>query len=186
MPPLRRGPSIARLTPQETTYSHFRTHHLVSNTPCIFPPQLAQHWKLFDKWFTNEQELDWQYLNEQYGSLRVECIDCRPDSDEQEEEGAISTFGELLELWQAEKGCTKYLKDWHLPLEIQRKAGSSEKGKERLVDELYQVEQVCLDDWMNELEGSELEGKGDDFRFVVSQSRALSALCRLNLMDFQK
>ncbi|GAA5966311.1 hypothetical protein JCM3765_005252 [Sporobolomyces pararoseus] len=168
MPQTQHGPSVARLSPQEVTYSHFRGQYLIPNTPCIFPPQLAQHWKLFDKWFTNEQKLDWQYLKEQYGSLKVDCIDCRPVSDEQKEEETISTFGELLDLWQAGKGQTRYLKDWHLPLEIQRTAENTKKGKEKLQAELYQVEQVCLDDWMNELEGNEHEGRGDDFRFVYA------------------
>jgi hypothetical protein len=157
-------PRITRLKSHQVNYEYFREHHLVSNSPCIFPPSLAQHWSLFNKWFTPDAELDYDYLKAQYGSLEVNCIDCEePNRDEIEP----STFGQLLDLWQARKGQTKYLKDWHLPLEIQRSEGSTRKGKEKLRQELYKVETVCLDDWINELEGNESQGKGDDFRFVV-------------------
>ncbi|GAA5905120.1 uncharacterized protein JCM6883_004972 [Sporobolomyces salmoneus] len=159
--------SIARLTSSETNYAHFRAHHLVPNVPCIFPPSLIQHWRLFSLWFTpSSSDLDYEYLVRTYGSLPIDCIDCEAEGEAEEAE--VSTFGELLALWKHGKGRKKYLKDWHLPLEVHRSAGGTRKGKEKVRDEVYEVEGVCLDDWMNEYEGNGREGKEDDFRFVYA------------------
>lgn len=151
--------SIARLSPSESTYTNFRTHHLLSNTPCILPARLVQHWSIFSHVFPNDHSPDYTYLSTTYGHLPVNCTEMG------EEEESIETFGELLDLWKRGRGRDKYLKDWHLPLRIHESAEKG-KGKERVKEELYEVLQVCSDDWMNEFEGSR-EGKGDDFRFVV-------------------
>ncbi|GAA5875592.1 hypothetical protein JCM16303_000677 [Sporobolomyces ruberrimus] len=174
MPTTTLTQDITRLTADQATYDYFRANHLVPNLPCIFPPSLVQSWSLNNKWFARDDNLDYDYLTRTYGALRVDCVDCAESG-----EPDPSTFGKLLELWRAGGGQTKYLKDWHLPLAIQRTAETTRKGKEKLVENLYEVPQVCIDDWMNEYECNEFEGKGDDFRFVYAGGRnTLTALHR--------
>ncbi|GAA5931818.1 uncharacterized protein JCM15063_001576 [Sporobolomyces koalae] len=163
------GCSIASLTAEQCTYEHFRTHHLAPNVPCIFHDSLVQHFALFDTWIKRDGQLDMEYLEKTYGSLKVDCIDCR--EDELDERERVSTFAQLLHLWHAGEGRSKYLKDWHLPLEIQLATGSTRKGKEKLVTDLYEVPHVCLDDWMNEFEGTDQGDSADDFRFVYAGGR---------------
>ncbi|GAA6061595.1 hypothetical protein JCM10212_000903 [Sporobolomyces blumeae] len=172
--------AIARLTPQQSTYDYFRTHHLLANEPCLFPPALVDDWPLFPLWFARTPprdsaatEIEWDYLLEQYGDLEVTCIDCTPraGSDPSGEQVEVKTFGALIDLWRVGKGRTLYLKDWHLPLAIQRSESSVKRGKRKLEEELYRVEDVCLDDWMNEFEGrarTDAQGRLDDFRFVYA------------------
>ncbi|CEQ39780.1 SPOSA6832_01360, partial [Sporobolomyces salmonicolor] len=174
---------IARLSPSQCTYLHFRSSHLLPNTPCLFPAHFVQHWAVFRRWFRAAGELDWDGLDAMYGALEVECVECERDGAEEEQarEGQVRTFRDLVALWRVGKGRRTYLKDWHLPLLVHRAAGevSSEgdgngngngkgKGKERVQEELYQVPLPWMDDWMNEWEGSD-DVKGDDFRFVVSR-----------------
>ena len=156
--------SISRLTPQGSTYPHFRAYHLIPNEPCIFSPELVQQWSIYSLAFPSNHETDYDYLSSTYGHLQVDCIDCGTSSTSEE---PIETFGHLLGLWKSGRGRNKYLKDWHLPLHIHQFAETPGKGKEKVREELYQVSEVCLDDWMNEFECSR-EGKGDDFRFIVS------------------
>jgi len=158
--------SISRLTPQGSTYPHFRAFHLLQNKPCIFHSELVQHWSIFSLAFPSNHEPDYEYLSSTYGQLEIDCVSCGSSSSTEEE---VETFGELLQLWRSGKGRSKYLKDWHLPLHIHQLAETPGKGKAKVQEELYQVSEVCLDDWMNEFECSR-EGKGDDFRFVVSFS----------------
>ncbi|GAA5919694.1 hypothetical protein JCM1841_005236 [Sporobolomyces salmonicolor] len=171
---------IARLSPSQCTYLHFRSSHLLPNTPCLFPAHFVQHWAVFRRWFRAAGELDWDGLDAMYGALEVECVECERDGAEEEQarEGQVRTFRDLVALWRVGKGRRTYLKDWHLPLLVHRAAGevSSEgdgngngkgKGKERVQEELYQVPLPWMDDWMNEWEGSD-DVKGDDFRFVYA------------------
>lgn len=188
-----------RVKPHESTYEHFRLHHLESNEPCVFPPSLVQHWSLFDKFFLaggdGNDRLDYDYLEREYGSLAIECVDC--DEGEEGEEGEeggndsnsndVSTFGRLVSLWQSGDATGLYVKDWHLPLEVQqrgrrRRSSSSssdvDAANDHLERELYTVPLVCLDDWINEYEGverTEAERRADDFRFIVSTHHTLSA-----------
>ncbi|BGP37654.1 hypothetical protein JCM10449v2_001571 [Rhodotorula kratochvilovae] len=159
--------ALRQLELHQCTYEHFRTHHLVPNTPCIFPPSLVEDWPLVSRWLTGEagaRTLHWDYLAERYGALAIDCVDLSGSKD-----ASPTTFGALIALWRKGDARGTYLKDWHLPLEVWH-AGERDgkgKGKERVREELYEVPVVCLDDWMNEWEGSE-EGKGDDFRFVYA------------------
>ncbi|GAA6049845.1 hypothetical protein JCM3770_004212 [Rhodotorula araucariae] len=168
--------AVPRLEPHQCTYAYFRAHHLVPNTPCIFPPALVQDWPLRSRWLTGDCTPHWEYLVERYGALAIDCVDLSPgpDSGNSAPPGPARTFGALVALWRQGAGRAAYLKDWHLALEVWRagerdgSAGKGKgKGKERVRDELYEVPTVCLDDWMNEWEGSE-EGRGDDFRFVYA------------------
>ncbi|GAA5922364.1 hypothetical protein JCM3775_005704 [Rhodotorula graminis] len=158
------SPAVARLEPAHCTYTYFRQHHLLPNTPCLFPRTLVERWPLLSRWLDKHGNLDWNHLEDQYGALDVTCIDLAPVADEP----APSTFASLLHLWRRGDGRAKYLKDWHLPLAVFR-AGERDvkgKGKERVRDEVYEVPDVCLDDWLNEYEGDEGAGRRDDFRFV--------------------
>ena len=168
---------IARLTEEQSTYAYFRAAHLVPNTPCLFPPSYSEDWPLRRNIASDAGELDYRYLQQNYGPLDVTCIDCEAStsklSESEEEEPSVASFRDLLELWRGGQGRTKYLKDWHLPLAVHRSgenggegAAANGKGKERVREELYDVPPAWLDDWMNEYEGSE---RKDDFRFVVSQ-----------------
>ncbi|GAA5868714.1 hypothetical protein JCM1840_004366 [Sporobolomyces johnsonii] len=159
---------IARLSPSQCTYPHFRAAHLLHNTPCLFPAPFVQHWALFRRWFRATGELDWDALEASYGALEVECVECEREGADEEQEGQVRTFRELVALWRAGKGRRKYLKDWHLPLLVHRAAREGKgKGKERVEDELYRVPLPWVDDWMNEWEGSD-DARGDDFRFVYA------------------
>lgn len=165
------GRSVPKLAPSECTYAHFRANHLVPNTPCLFPRALVERWPLFSLWLHEDGTLDWLHLVSRYGALDIDAVDLGSPADE----SSPRSFGDLLALWQRGAGRAKYLKDWHLPLAVWRE-GEQEgrgKGKERVRDELYDVPGVCLDDWMNEWEGSDA-ARGDDFRFVVRVRVALS------------
>ncbi|GAA5837786.1 hypothetical protein JCM9279_006859 [Rhodotorula babjevae] len=160
------SPVVARLEPAQCSYTYFRHHHLLPNGPCLFPRALVESWPLISRWLDHDGNLAWDYLEDRYGTLDIDCIDLASARDEP----APTTFASLLHLWRRGDGRAKYLRDWHLPLAVYR-AGERDdkaKGKARVRDELYEVPDVCLDDWMNELEGSEEEGRGDDFRFVYA------------------
>ncbi|GAA6000935.1 uncharacterized protein JCM10292_006502 [Rhodotorula paludigena] len=163
-----RASAIARLSATQCSYAYFREHHLQPNSPCLFPQDLVKHWallrcRLLDG--TEARQFDWDYLRDQYGSLDISCVEL----GERAVEPTPRTFGDLCDLWQSGGGRSKYLKDWHLPLRVHEAAEQhgKGKGKERVRDELYEVPEVCLDDWMNEWECSS-EGRGDDFRFVYA------------------
>ncbi|GAA6049831.1 hypothetical protein JCM3770_004205 [Rhodotorula araucariae] len=118
--------------------------------------------------------LHWEYLVERYGALAIALSTSprAPTAATVRPPRPARTFGALVALWRQGAGRAAYLKDWHLALEVWRageRDGSAGKGKgtQRVRDELYEVSAVCLDDWMNEWEGSE-EGRGDDFRFVYA------------------
>lgn len=121
--------------------------------------------------------------------MEVDCVDCIAEEDddgvrEQEEVGeAVHRFADLLALWRERRGRRRYLKDWHLPLLVAQSAGSSATaGREKVREELYEVDECWLDDWMNEWEAggrgkrggagqAEACGQGrkeDDFRFVYA------------------
>jgi hypothetical protein len=187
-------PTPSRTVPvlsSSTSYSLFRSQHLLPNTPCLFPPSQTAQWSLFGRWITPETgELDWDYLDAKYGGLEVECVECegqgdrrgRQDDKELEAE-MLDRFSDLLSLWKEGRGRRIYLKDWHLPLRVVQSAGSSiAAGREKVREELYEVDGCWLDDWMNEWEGAG-RGKGaeasresaaaggrkeDDFRFVYA------------------
>lgn len=174
-----------------TSYSLFRSQHLLPNTPCLFPSSQTSRWSLFSRWIKTETgELDWKYLEAKYGELEVECVECEGEGertgrgdDEEEEEETLDRFSDLLSLWKEGRGQRIYLKDWHLPLCVAQSVGSSiAAGREKVREELYEVDECWLDDWMNEWEGAG-RGKGaeastegsaaggrkeDDFRFVYA------------------
>lgn len=159
--------AIPSLTEFDCSYAHFRQHHLLPNEPCLISPSLVDDWQIKRRVTRADGALDWDYLKENFGLYAAVCVDCEGrsecgDGDEVE----VRTFGDLLELWEQGRGRTKYLKDWHLPLLVYHEVERLEKGKgkERVREELYEVPQLWLDDWMNEWEGSEGD---DDFRFVV-------------------
>lgn len=175
------GPSTPRqipcLTPEQATYGHFRSEHLLPNTPCLFPASYTRDWPIRRYIAAEGGSIDYEALEQRFGSLKVSCAECGGvESAEvlsKSAEPPIDNFLDLLRLWQSGRGRSKYLKDWHLPLAIHHggarnpdgdKRSVIRKGKERVRDELYEVPPVWLDDWMNEYEGSE---RDDDFRFVV-------------------
>ena len=165
---------IARLAEEQSTYAHFRSAHLVPNTPCLFPPSYSADWPIRRNIASDAGELDYEYLEQKFGTLAVTCIDCEASTSKlPNSEAPVASFRDLLELWRRGQGRTKYLKDWHLPLAVHRSgangitgAAANGKGKERVREELYDVPPAWLDDWRKEYEGIERE---DDFRFVVSQ-----------------
>ncbi|BGP29773.1 hypothetical protein JCM10296v2_001519 [Rhodotorula toruloides] len=160
--------AIPLLTESECSYAHFRRHHLIPNKPCLVSPSLVEDWQIQRRITRGDSTLDWEYLQESFGRFEAVCVDCEgPGEGREGDEAEVRTFSDLLELWKAGKGRTKYLKDWHLPLLVYREAerGGRGKGKERVQEELYEVPQLWLDDWMNEWEGSEGD---DDFRFVYA------------------
>ncbi|GAA5905645.1 hypothetical protein JCM6882_008736 [Rhodosporidiobolus microsporus] len=187
--PPRPSPPIPRLSPSETTYSHFREHHLLPNLPCLFPLSYTREWPLFSRWITPEGALDWAYLEREYGGIEVEggVVECVApagtagggDAEDGEEEN-VQRFADLLHLWRAGRGRRRYLKDWHLPLLVHRSASSASSGssdprspphspidsssiavgRAKVEQELYTVPPCWLDDWMNEHEGDEASGRG--------------------------
>ncbi|POY74296.1 hypothetical protein BMF94_2489 [Rhodotorula taiwanensis] len=176
------GPSTPRqipcLTPEQATYGHFRSEHLLPNTPCLFPASYTRDWPIRRYIAAEGGSIDYEALEQRFGSLKVSCAECGGvESAEvlsKSAEPPIDNFLDLLRLWQSGRGRSKYLKDWHLPLAIHHggarnpdgdKRSVIRKGKERVRDELYEVPPVWLDDWMNEYEGSE---RDDDFRFVYA------------------
>ncbi|GAA6042234.1 hypothetical protein JCM8097_005109 [Rhodosporidiobolus ruineniae] len=185
--------------PGLSTTAHFRQHFLATNEPCLFPREYTAGWALFRRWFTAPGELDWEYLRREYGAEVVEVVDCPSSAGEgtkgdEDDDEAISTFADLLDLWRDGRGRSKYLKDWHLPLLLHRRGAASfpshpsssspspssssdatprtaaESGRLRVSQELYDVPPAWADDWMNELEcDDDDEGsRGDDFRFVYA------------------
>ncbi|GJN88825.1 hypothetical protein Rhopal_001796-T1 [Rhodotorula paludigena] len=137
------GPSasaVARLSATQCSYVYFREHHLLPNSPCLFPQDLVKNWALLRRWFLDgagARQIDWDYLRDQYGSLELSCLEL----GERAVESAPRTFGALCDLWQSGAGRSKYLKDWHLPLRVHEAAEQrgQGKGKERVRDELYEV-----------------------------------------------
>ncbi|GAA5840442.1 hypothetical protein JCM11251_006561 [Rhodosporidiobolus azoricus] len=197
--------SLARLSPSHATYSHFRTHHLLPNLPCLFPPSYTQAWPVFHRWVTENgalalAALEREYGREETGGSVIECVGKEGGEDEgqgkdlDEDEKDLHCFEDLIDLWMRGRGRRKYLKDWHLPLLVHRSAYSPPStatpssssspashtfapdpsalaaGRLKVAEELYTVPPCWLDDWMNEHEGDEREGrrKGDDFRFVYA------------------
>ncbi|BGP22535.1 jumonji domain containing protein [Rhodotorula toruloides] len=160
--------AIPLLNGSECSYVHFRQHHLLPNKPCLISPKLVEDWQIRRKISRGDGAPDWEYLEDTFGRYEAVCVDCEArDEAGKGDQAEVRTFGELLALWKAGKGRTKYLKDWHLPLLVYREAERLDKGKgkERVREELYEVPRLCLDDWMNEWEGSE---GNDDFRFVYA------------------
>lgn len=176
-------PVIHHLEPSSSSYASFRSSHLVPNTPCILSPKFVTDWPILNLAFNNDNDDDepnYDYLTRTYGHLEVDCVTC--DNSESESEAEInlpSTLGQLLKLWRTGNGHSLYLKDWHLPLHVDNSATikGKEKGKDKVKNELYRPLELCLDDWMNELECNDHQngGKRDDFRFVVSTSSLISS-----------
>ncbi|GAA5865880.1 hypothetical protein JCM8547_005745 [Rhodosporidiobolus lusitaniae] len=186
------SPRPVPLLPPDTSYQQFRTAHLLPNTPCLFPASYTRHWGVF-RWLHGKEKdgkVDWKALERRFGVERVEVVDCpaEGEEDEDEEEEVVERFADLLELWKDGRGRKKYLKDWHLPLLLHRRGGGgAREGREKVKEELYEVEECWGDDWMNEWEGrgrargtsgeggergegeeGESGEREDDFRFVYA------------------
>ncbi|KAK4700540.1 hypothetical protein P7C70_g5704, partial [Phenoliferia sp. Uapishka_3] len=138
----------ARLS-SPVTYAHFAPY-LRSNYPALLPPSATEDWPAFELWFNHDCSINYDYLRAQYGQLKVQAVDC--GNWEAEQRG----FGEVLDGWERGAGARVYVKDWHLPLII-RDAGR------KVEDELYQVSDLVVDDWMNAYYSACTK---DDFRFV--------------------
>ncbi|KAI5479660.1 hypothetical protein MNV49_003170 [Pseudohyphozyma bogoriensis] len=137
-----------------STYENFRTF-LESNTPVLVSDTSAS-WPASRSWTSTSDTPNYAHLRTLYGALRVNVVDSWTGEHSEKE------FGALLDEWEAGGARKSYAKDWHLPLEIQR-AG-------RIVEEeLYDVNEVCVDDWMNSYYCRETD---DDFRFVGTTTKS--------------
>ena len=137
-------------------YEEFLQRYLERNEPVLIGPEATKGWKVFQRWFApTGAELDYDYLIAQFGHLRQSTAnsatgDCR--------EVALRT---VFDDWKRGFGRDDYVRDLHLPLHIRNEG--RDVGKE-----LYEVLEICRDDWMNS------SSTRDDFRFVV---RSFFALC---------
>ncbi|KAM0748354.1 Clavaminate synthase-like protein, partial [Meredithblackwellia eburnea MCA 4105] len=135
------------------SYHEFRKF-LISNTPVILPPSATSTWACFRTWFKTGSDgrtvLNFQHLDWLYGHEPVIVVDCS-SWDYRED-----TFGSVLNSWKHGKDQQCYVKDWHLPLRIHAQSRS-------VKDELYDVSELWLDDYMNSFYCAETS---DDFRFL--------------------
>lgn len=166
-----------RPIPLLTTYDYvtFRRQHLLPNKPCLFAREATADWPAFRLWFdkpagnASSVAVDWQYLEATYGDEHIQVVECKSNfggraHPDQAAAPLPSTFRDLFKLWQTGTGRKLYLKDWHLPRRIARRAAGGERAVRR---ELYSVHECWLDDWMDEYYAAQTD---DDFRFVVSAS----------------
>lgn len=102
-------------------------------------------------WSIMDTPLDYRELQQRYGYL------LHVHSNSSTHEIATTPLSHLFDLWEQGKGEELYARDLHLPLMIR------EAGRE-VEEELYRVEEILRDDWMNGYYASADKG---DFRFVV-------------------
>lgn len=157
-PQLSSSPSIPR--PSSLSYAEFAESYLLPNLPVILPASITSDWACHSSWPPTEGGT-FDHLKTTLGSLPI-----APTTSTESSRELPTTLLDLLLLWEDNQGRDVYLKDWHLPLVLSR------LGPDEVRRQLYEVPDICRDDWMNSYWANR-EGKGgndrDDFRFVVSR-----------------
>ncbi|KAH9901406.1 Clavaminate synthase-like protein [Cubamyces lactineus] len=142
------------LTP---SYEEFLNDYLLPNKPVIIGPSLIASWPARRIWAREDGRINWDNLKAEYGYLTVTVADCstREFSDQHRE---TMPFREVVSLWEAGKGQTLYVKDWHLARALLGPStGTASNGT------FYTTPDIFRDDWMNAYYSAHTE---DDFRFV--------------------
>lgn len=133
----------------QISYSDFLNSYFLPNQPLLIASPLTQAWPLFSSWLTNESEVKWSYLKEQYGAIWHSVNVGHEDKE--------CALRDVFDLWERGDGKSIYVKDLHLPLEILK------RGENSVEEELYSIVDLARDDWMNSFYAAHTR---DDFRFV--------------------
>lgn len=137
-------------------------------------------------------EPHWEFLEREYGDVRVGVVDCSEPIDERcpEETG----FKDVIARWRKGEGKGLYIKDWHLRRFVQEKwktvrpaqpqsedQDRSNETKEGEEKEFYTVPNIFTDDWMDTYY---TECKKDDFAFVYFGTEGTSTPLHRDVCEF--
>lgn len=138
-------------------YERFLQEYLSKNEPVLIGPSATKSWEIFNRWFSppDGSELSYDYLIAQYGHLRHLVANSTTGECRDE------LLRDVFEDWRDGEGREDYVRDLHLSLIV------TKEGR-KVQEELYEVLEICRDDWMNS------SSTTDDFRFVVRSFLAIA------------
>lgn len=144
--------NITILNQNDLTYDQFFQNFMLLNKPCIIK-NVTSEWNS-SKFWINENDINFNYLREQYGHMDVTVYNCL-EKEFNSQKCYDTSFDKYLDYFQAvdknAESCDRldYLKNWHLKLNTD--------------DNFYEVPIYFASDWLNEYCVSCLK---DDYRFV--------------------
>ena len=143
---------------QSPTYTEFLNNHLISNKPALIGKDLAESWPAFHLW-GNEDNVNWDYLVDTYGTQTVSVTNCRASSTDPctEETTLREVIGRWLSVGHATVDKDRpllYIKDWHLARWV---------SCNPTTQPFYTTPSLFADDWLNYHYCTFTD---DDFRFV--------------------
>lgn len=174
------------------TYNEVLERFLKPNLPFIVRSETAK-WPASHEWIRrtaktgSEQQSEpaWDFLVENYGHSLVTVKDCcvtTDDSCDSLKEPTELTFSSVVDLWKSGEGRHLYIKDWHLPREVQNSATGTGGDKPRA---FFDVPVWAQDDWMHNYYHAKM---ADDFSFVYFGAAGTSTplhrdVCKPNRYD---
>lgn len=131
-------------------YHDFFQDYIVLNKPCIIK-NIANNWESHKLWH-KERKINYNYLRERYGSLKVTVYNClkRYYNCHETYDTTLAHYLNYFEDSESHKDRLDYLKNWHLRLNT--------------LDSFYDVPVFFASDWLNEYYVNCV--KSDDYRFV--------------------
>jgi hypothetical protein len=151
--------TVAQRLDKSPTHAEFLSTHLANKWPVLFGKDLTESWPVFHLWKTANDEIDWDYLVNAYGTQTVPVTDCRAPSTDVCTES--TTLSEVIKGWQsAGYDATNKdqpllcVKDWHLARWV---------SKNPATQPFYSTPHLFADDWLNHHYCTFTD---DDFRFI--------------------
>ncbi|XP_037977203.2 2-oxoglutarate and iron-dependent oxygenase JMJD4 [Plutella xylostella] len=140
--------AISRLKFKDVTYSYFYENFMLKNIPCLIS-NTSDLWECSKTWVRNDNTINLEYINNEYGHLTVPVADCNSTEFNSQCKQNM-TVNEYVTYMKNDKNKLLYLKDWHLK-------------RTRPDHNFYEVPQMFASDWLNEYS---LDRNEDDFMFV--------------------
>lgn len=140
--------AISRLKFKDVTYSYFYENFMLKNIPCLIS-NTSDSWECSKTWVCNDNTINLEYINNEYGHLTVPVADCNSTEFNSQCKQNMSV-NEYVTYMKNDKNKLLYLKDWHLK-------------RTRPDHNFYEVPRMFASDWLNEYS---LDRNEDDFMFV--------------------
>ncbi|CAG9098460.1 unnamed protein product [Plutella xylostella] len=121
---------------------------MLKNIPCLIS-NTSDLWECSKTWVRNDNTINLEYINNEYGHLTVPVADCNSTEFNSQCKQNM-TVNEYVTYMKNDKNKLLYLKDWHLK-------------RTRPDHNFYEVPQMFASDWLNEYS---LDRNEDDFMFV--------------------
>ncbi|KAK4879217.1 hypothetical protein RN001_007363 [Aquatica leii] len=137
----------------DISYTEFFEKYFLRNQACLIR-NVSNNWES-SKFWVNKETPNFTNLEQSYGDLEVNVVDCKGKMDYSNQKPLKWTFKEYVEYWKNYKECAEslpvlYLKDWHLKNQMPK-------------DNFYEVPLYFACDWLNEYL---VDNSFDDYRFV--------------------